>query len=292
MGRLPAINPRLELAAPAGLVPTCVVDVRLSLGAGGLFWVMGLARRLPVWLVQTHWSIVEDPYHLGQDELVRWLAGEPTAPIEDCRGAVTEACEAWCQARRGWALETCPNLFWSAERLAEAVVPKDRDIGLVERRDALAAGLDQRCGRSPETVDALADCARDVAAQAVALAVAAVGAPPFVLTTLVGDEREPALVRTLNAAGVLCRRLEDGGWSRRFDEMLAPALVEAGLAAALAAGVLRLAAVQIVAPEALGALPTEDALGDTLGWDAAAQGDEARLWRGAFAACWEVRCAI
>jgi hypothetical protein len=272
--------------------PICVADVRLSLGPSGLYWVLGLARTLPVWLVETHWAIVEDPFYLDQEALVRGLAAAPDASLEASRAILAGNCEAWREARRAWRLESCANLFWSADRIAEATVPKDGDGGLIDRRDALAAGLDRRQRRPPETLDTVADCARDVLALAAALAAAPGACPPVVLTTLAGGESEPALARSLEVAGVPCRRL-DAGWAARFDALFAPALLGAGLAAALGSGCLRLAGLQVVAPMALGAGPVAgfEPEADTLAWNAAANGDEERLWHGAVATCWEVRCA-
>jgi hypothetical protein len=268
---------------------SCVVDVRLSLGAGGLFWVLGLARTTPVWLVQTHWAIVEDPFYLGQEALVRCLAGRPDESSESCRARVIDARETWREAQRDWCLETHPNLYWPAERSPEAVLPKDGQRGLNELCDALAAGLDRRRDRSPETVDALADCARDTLALAAALG----GARPIVLTTLSGEETTPVLARSLDEARIPCRRLDGGGWAERFDAALIPALVHAGLATALAANTMRLAGLQVVAPRALLPASFEEGAGegDRLAWNEAEHGEEARLWDEAAAVCWEVRCA-
>ncbi|WP_135469940.1 hypothetical protein [Crenalkalicoccus roseus] len=284
--------PAPPCAALSCIAPPCIADVRLSLGPGGLCWVLGLARTLPVWLVETHWAIVEDPFHLEQEGLVRALAALPGEPLEACRAALSAACTAWREARRAWRLEAHANLFWSADRIAEATVPKDGDGGLIDRRDALAAGFDRRQARPPEALDTLADCARDVLALAAALAATPGGRPPLVLTTLAEGEGEPALARSLEAAGIPCRRL-DPAWAARFDALLAPALLGAGLGAALGAGALRLAGLQVVAPGALGAGPVNgtDPEPDALAWNAAAIGDEERLWHGAVAACWEVRCA-
>jgi hypothetical protein len=269
---------------------SCVADVRLSLGAGGLFWVMGLARSLPVWLVQTHWAMVEDPFYLREAALVRCLAGQPDAPAEDCRTAVLDMCHAWRKAQREWCLESHPNLYWSAERSLEAVLPKDGGRGLTELCDALAAGLDRRRARAPDAVDALADCARD----ALALGAALSGTRPAILITTLGPgEREPALARCLDEADIPCCRLGPDGWARRLDAALAPALVHAGLAAPLAAGTLRLAGLQVVAPRAFvpAAMEENDGGRDRLAWNAAEDDDEAGLWDGAAAACWGVQCA-
>jgi hypothetical protein len=283
---------------PSNLVPgrfpaiPCVADVRLSLGTGGLFWILGLARALPVWLVQAHWAIVDDPaFYLRQDALVRWLTGAPPdLAAESCRGTVIGSCESWRLARRDWCLDTHPNLYWPAERSLEAVLPKDGRRGLADLCDALATGLDRRRGRSPETVDALADCGRDT----LALAAALVGARPLVLAALAPDEAAPAAARSLEEAGVPCRRLESGGQTHSFDAALAPALLEAGVAAALASGALRLAGLQVVAPRAHLPSPADGAEGDDdrLAWNEAERGDEARLWDDAVAIFWEVRCAI
>jgi hypothetical protein len=280
-----------SIATSGGVIVAlpCVADVRLSLSTGGLFWVLGLARALPVWLVQTHWAIVEDSFYLEQEKLVRWLAGLPASvSAESCRGAVLETCESWRLAQRDWCLETHPNLYWSAERSLEAVLPKNGRRGLSELCDALAAGLDHRRGRPPETVDTLGDCARDT----LALAAALDGPRPFVLTTLAPDESTPAVVRSLDEADIPCRRLSAGAWTDRFDAALAPALIDTGLAAALASGTLRLAGLQVVAPRAHvpSVAASAEGEGDRLAWNETQGGDDAGLWDGAVAVSWEVRC--
>jgi hypothetical protein len=73
---------------------------------------------------------------------------------------------------------------------------------------------------------------------------------------------------------------------------MAASLIDAGLATALLAGSLRLAVIQLVAPRAMlvAVAEDEDRVSDALDWDACAQGDEARHWEGAAAACSEVLC--
>ena len=281
----------LQTFGTNGRTPACVVDVRLSLGAGGLFRVLGLARSMPVWLVQTHWAIVEDPFYLSQEPLVRWLASEPTSPLDACRAAVMESCASWRDARRELTLETRPHVYWPAERLREASVPKRGWPDVVAFCDALAAGIDRRRQRSPETVDALADCARDAVALAAALA--ALGEPvPFLLTRLAVGESEPDLARCLDEAGISCRRLGAEPWAHHLEAAMAAPLLDSGLATALLAGSMRLAGLQLVAPRAmLAAVAAEDDRdADALDWDACARGDEARHWDGAAATCWEVPC--
>src|SRR5262245_26615559 len=87
----------LQTFGAIGRGPACVVDVRLSLGADGLFWVLGLARTMQVWLVQTHWAIVEDhPFYLGQWHSVAALAADPAASLDACRAAVMERAPTSC----------------------------------------------------------------------------------------------------------------------------------------------------------------------------------------------------
>jgi hypothetical protein len=279
----------LQTLGANGRVPACVVDVRLSLGVDGLFWVLGLARTMPVWLVQTHWAIVEDPFYLTQESLVRWLAGSPEASIDTCRAAVAESCSAWRDARRELTLETRPHVYWPAERLREASVPKRGWPDVVAVCDALAAGIDRRRQRSPETVDTLADCARDGVALAAALG--ALGEPvPFLLTRLAAGETEPDVARCLHGAGIPCR-LIGGRWAERLESALAPSLIDAGLATALLAGSLRLALIQLVAPQAMIASAADDErVTDTLDWDACADGAEGRHLDGAAAVFLEVSC--
>ena len=95
----------------------------------------------------------------------------------------------------------------------------------------------------------------------------------------------------MREAGVPCRWLAPGT-ARWLDDALAPALLEAGLYCALAAGAIRLAALQVVAPRAGTATPPRDEDNtDRLAWNAIACGDEERLWAGASSIATEVQCS-
>jgi hypothetical protein len=285
-------------APDAGPAP-CVVDASLSLCPNGLFWVLRLAEAMPVWLPQSHWAIVDDEAFYARDRrLVARLAGGGDA--REAVAAFARTLGEWREAREALRLEARRGLYWAADGWAESVVPKDGDAGLIERRDALAAGLDGRSRGGGATAcaggaDALADCARDALALAAALGG---GARPLLLAAMAPDDAEPELVSRLELAGVPCPRLGEAGALREaLRDALVPALLRCGLAAPIAGGRMRLAGLLAVAPRALHVpapvgMAEEDALavsaGDPLGWDAAASGEEAALWDDASAVWWEV----
>ena len=271
-------------------LPTCVIDVRLSLGTGGLYWVLGLARTIPVWLVQTHWAIVEDPFYLSEDPLVRFLACQPDESLETCRAVLQTSCLAWREARSRLLLDNRQHLYWPAERAREANLPKaEAPKPVIGICDALAAGLDGRRRRSPETLDAIADCARDTLALVAALG--GLDRVPLVLTRLAAGEAEPMLARCLEEAGIPCPQVSSGLWLQHVERTLGAPVADAGLATALLAGALRLAALQVVAPS-VPLAPVEDAegIGEALDWDAAAHGDDERHWDHAIAVWSELSC--
>ena len=269
--------------------PPCVLDVALSLAPAGLFWTLGLARAVPVWLPQFHWAVVDDHNFLADERLVTALAGRPDY-AEACATFVRVRDE-WRQARDDLGLESMPGLFWPGDGRGESVVPKDNDRTVVDRFHVLAAGLDARRSRSasPEnSTNTLADSARDVLALAVALG----DRRAIVLTPLGAGRAAPTLVDHLAAAGIACRELTERVLMEPLRNALVPALLASGLAVPLASDRFRLAALSVVAPGALGAaaLATDIISGgdDDLSLEAAADQGEAVLWDDAAAIWWEL----
>lgn len=282
---------RLLQQQPAGGAPSWVVDVALSLAPTGLYCVRELSRLVPVWLAQSHWSIVNDETFYSRDEsLVRRLTR--TSDPDAAGRSFAQIVRDWRDARDALGLESAPGLFWPGDGKSDSVVPKDGDATLVDRLDALAAGLDSLRRRdvadpARQTVDLLADCARDT----VALAAALGGSRPIVLTPLEPQDRRPILVDNLQTAGIACAKVANGRLLAPLRGLLAPTLIGSGLAALVSTNRLRLAALMIVAPHALPAPIVGDAPEepqDRLAWNAMASGVEARLWDGAAAIWWDV----
>jgi hypothetical protein len=269
----------------------CVLDVGFSLAPTGLFWTLALARALPIWLPQSHWSIVDDPLFFARDARLRArLAGGDFAEAGE---VVARTVAAWREARDALGFESTPRLYWHDGGRAGSVVPKDGDSGLVERVDALAAGFDGRREPVQEAVaqagepDALADCARDTAALAGALG----GRHPLVLCRLAEGEAMPELARQLEAIGVATTRLDGPAAPASWRKPLLEALAASGLAVPLAAGRLRLAVLALAAPR-VGVLGVRGLSGleedDRFAWNADAGVTEAALWDDASAVWWEL----
>lgn len=264
--------------------PCCVIDVPLALSRYGLASTMLLARVTRVWLSPTVWAIVDDPsFYLGDDRLVGRLSGGSGGPVDDdARTRVRGIIEHWRRARDDYGLDVREGIFWPADKLGEAVVPKGCDGTILARLDALAVGLDRRRQESgngsagARDVDVLADCARDT----LALAAAREDERPIVLTSRPSAGAPPDLSPYLLARRIRCQRLEDRTAMRPLRAALAPILVHAGLVELVARGSLRLTAVNLIAPAA--ALPPRQALlvdddDVELCWNGE-RGSEAALW--------------
>jgi hypothetical protein len=267
--------------------PPCVLDVALSLAPAGLYWTLGLARALPVWLPQFHWAIVDDHTFACDRQLVSSLVGG--ADYEEASGAFARIRDEWRQARDEFGLESFPGLFWPGDGRAESVVPKDNDRSVIDRFHVLAAGLDARRNglrNSPDVVNA-ADGARDV----LALAVAVGDRRTIILTPVAAGRATPALVEHLGSIGIACRELTDPVLVQSLRAAVVPALLASGLAIALACDQVRLAALSVVAPRSLTAaeLAANLALSDdSFALDAGVDQGESALWDGAAAIWWEL----
>jgi hypothetical protein len=286
-------------AAPSGIwgapAAGCVIDVSLTLRPCGLFWTLALARTMPVWLPQGHWTLVQDKTYARQDRITNRLGGaRGTAGIRAFRDSARE----WEAARQGLRLEGHRNIYWAGDNWAESVVPKDDDPGLLDRRDALAAAFDARLlpkeaieaahahpafdadGSCEPCVapDILADCARD----ALALAAALRSPQPVVLAAMDAGEESPDVVQWLERSGVCCKRLESGIVREALRWFLAPALLRSGLAVPIGAGKIRLAGLLLVAPRVVAAT-----LDESLDWGAASANEVREFWDDASAIWWE-----
>jgi hypothetical protein len=281
MLRLPA-----DEATPKG--PPCVLDVALSLAPAGLYWTLGLARVLPVWLPQCHWDIVDDNAFLADAQLVTRLAGvaDPMAATAILR----QVRDDWRRARDELALESLPGVFWPANGRAESVVPKDNDGTVVDRFHVLNAGLESRRRASMQELPAIADALADCIRESLALVVALGDRRSIVLTPLAAEETEPLLAGHLSSADVECRQLVDTTLIESLRRSLLPALFASGLAIPVANGRLRLAGLVVAAPGALAAAQlaaTMATVDDNLEPNANSDQGEAALWNGAYAGWWK-----
>ncbi len=267
--------------------PPCVLDVALSLAPAGLYWTLGLAQVIPVWLPQCHWAIVDDSAFLGDERLVTRLAGVSDHDIAST--TLARVRDDWRRAREDLALESLPGVFWPADGRFDSVVPKDNDGRVIDRFHILAAGLDDRRRLSPQetagTANALADCARDTLALAVALG----DRRSIVLSPLQGSDAAPSLADHLASAGIDCRRLTNPTLLEALRAALLPSLFASGMAVPLGSGQLRLAGLSMTAPGALAAAPLAASMTeDSLELDAIADEGEAALWNDATAIWWEL----
>ncbi|MBC9177052.1 hypothetical protein [Pseudoroseomonas ludipueritiae] len=275
-----------NLALPAS-VEGCVLDVSLSLRPCGLFWTLGLARAMPVWLPQGHWTLVQDKSYAREERVTTKLGG-----MDGVAGARAfgQSTREWASARQELRLEGCPNIYWTADSWAESVLPKDDDPGLMDRRDALAAAFDARLlprnhGEEPSpgapltAPDILADCARD----ALSLAAALRASRPMILATMDREAESPALAHWLERSGICCKPLAEGPVRQALRRCLTPALLRSGLAVPIEAGQFRVAGLLLVAPRVLAAT-----LDDSLDWGAASANELREFWDDASAVWWEV----
>ena len=271
----------LPVRPPIAAETACVLDVGFSLRPTGLHWAVALAQALPVWLTLLHWSIVEDPEFFARDpRLLPWLTGRSGA---EAQTAFARTVEAWREAREDLGFESRPDLYWHGAGRAGSIVPKDGDIGLIDRVDALAAGFDGRRARNASEADVIVDSARDALALAAGL-----GARHTVILAVRGpaDTAEPPLlVRELAAARIAATALRDARLVDAFQRPLLAALVASGLAVALVGGGLRLTVVAVVAPRS-----SQLRLGreDALAWEDTPGVEDAALWDDAAAVWWEL----
>jgi hypothetical protein len=268
--------------------PPCVLDVGLSLAPTGLYWVLGLARTVPVFLPQCHWAIVDDKDFPIDERLAAHLSG--AADFRDANAILARVRNDWREARDSIGFESCPNVYWPMDGRSDSVLPKDGDSTLVDRLHILAAGLDNRIqGRFAPALgaaDALSDCARDTLSLAAALR----DDQPIILSPL-PDDGEPLLAEHLGRAGIPCSRATQSRFMEAAAAGLVPAMLASGLAVRLASRRLRLAGIFIVVPGALAANTIAVRMSesdDDLGWDPTSNGNEAALWDEATAVWWEL----
>jgi hypothetical protein len=267
------------LCAPFGAGVTCVLDIGLSLRPTGLYWALALATAVPTWLPQVHWYICEEQDLLGcDDDLLASLTGVHGG---EARISFARTVQRWREARESLGFESRPDLFWHGFGRAGSMVPKDGDADLIDRVDALAAGLDGRREQRLPGTNLLADSARDVLALAAAL-----GGRNTIILTPRGEERSPpTLVQELSAAHVPSVELRGHRLLAAFEPPIVQTLVATGLAAALIGSGFRLSAVSVVAPHACGVDRRDE---DELAWEDAPTIEEAALWEDAAAIWWEL----
>ena len=86
---------------------SCVVDVGLSLAPTGLYWVLGLARAVPVYLPQCHFAIIDDKEFPIDERLATHLSGAPD--FADAVAILARVRHDWREARDRIGFESYPK---------------------------------------------------------------------------------------------------------------------------------------------------------------------------------------
>ncbi len=223
---------------PSPKAPSCVIDVGLSLAPTGLYWVLGLARAVPVYLPQCHFAIVDDKEFPIDERLATHLAGAPD--FADASAILARVRHDWREARDRIGFESCPNLYWPMDGRSDSVLPKDGDTSLVDRLHILAAGS-TTASRSART----AILARPTPSR-IARATRSPSLRPSVTASRSSsplcrdDGGEPLIAAHLARAGIPCSRVARSRFTEAVGSMLVPAMLASGLAVRLASGRLRL----------------------------------------------------
>jgi len=228
--------------------PSFVLDVPLLLSAAGLILALRLTRATRVWLPRTLWNVLDD-HRLDE-----------AGPSGGSRSGAGE------------------NLFWAHDCEDESVLPKGGEGGLVDRIDALTAGLEHR--RRQHATTPLPELApHDHAADVLALAAVLWRARPVVLTQLDGEE--PELATYARACAVGCARLQHARPLRFQRDSVTSILAESGALDLVCGNGMRLAALHLVvprAPLAAGVAVEGEGLDDELAWNEPADAASLVAW--------------
>ena len=223
----------------AELLPPLILDLSLLLSPFGPWLTQRLSHHTEVWLVRSHVMLLEDD-------------GLPLDAVAAAELAPTIA--LW---NRCWPeMVQRPCVYWLNDALDVSHAPKGQPPALLDRFDALVAGLDGRVSPSltenrPELDCLLLEGARD----ALALAATLRGDAPVVLTTLCHGGAEPWACRALDRFGLTSHRLSDESLRDVLTGRLLRGFARAGLAPLLGSGVPRLAALHLATPACVIPLP-------------------------------------
>jgi hypothetical protein len=254
--------------------PSFVLDVPLLLSAAGLILALRLTRATRVWLPRTLWNVLDD-HRLDE---AGPSGGSRSGADEVAVDAFDEVVRSWNEARVTLNLTGCENLFWAHDCEDESVLPKGGEGGLVDRIDALTAGLEHR--RRQHATTPLPELApHDHAADVLALAAVLWRARPVVLTQLDGEE--PELATYARACAVGCARLQHARPLRFQRDSVTSILAESGALDLVCGNGMRLAALHLVvprAPLAAGVAVEGEGLDDELAWNEPADAASLVAW--------------
>lgn len=250
--------------------PVLIPDLSVLLSAWGVWLVQHLALRGPVWLPRA---------------LVLLLEGDGMPLDATIATDIAPMVAVW---NRCWPdMVQRPSVHWFSDALDMSHAPKGDPAALLDRFDALIAGLDRKLPMQadacePELDRLMLDGARDALALAATLR-----EPAIVLSTAGHAASEPWACRALDRFGLSGHRLADEKLRDLLAEPLLRHLAAAGLGPLLGSGVLRLAALHPAnAGSALPLMRTRPAIGaavhgepnDDALWSAFENADDDSLW--------------
>ncbi len=228
----------------------CVLDTRLALSTYGLLLAQRLSSEFDLWLSRELWQILDNTelYKVHPDSVPLALFDEANAKSSPTRTEhrLREVLAQWELARTETDLAGL-KIFWIGDALSESMLPARVDQHLVDRYEALAQALEQRC------VDSDKEGYSDFL-DAAALSVALTPYRSFVLTELWSKEKhskaaEPIFCEFLRKKAIHCYRLGQGPRTEIEREFIRPMLVRSGVSELMWTG-LNLAAVHLLAPRA------------------------------------------
>ena len=229
--------PKVRFALEDPGAPTLVIDLPLALSPLGVFSTLRLANEAQTWVPTALWRVIDEvaliSHHAGDD--AHPLASEE---VQDSPASIMQ----WEKARI--ALGNRP-LYWFAESLDEASLPKGMDANAADRFHALMADLG---GFERLALQTAFDAGE---LDALALSAALSERASAILTLAESDDGRPRLAGLAEQIGVGVRALDRSTVTRVQQRWLFPLLMRAGLFELVADGALRLAYLRLVAPSAL-----------------------------------------
>lgn len=123
----------------------CVIDPALALSPYGITLIKQLGKVMEVWIGRELWHILENSaLYIQRPELIapRGLH-TPSAPQQERKVLEETLCalRAWEKFRLETDLAGL-NLFWIGDSRRESFLPKDRDLEILDRWEAIASMLD------------------------------------------------------------------------------------------------------------------------------------------------------
>lgn len=123
----------------------CVIDPALALSPYGITLIKQLGKVMEVWIGRELWHILENSaLYIQRPELIA-PRGLHTASTPQQERKVLEETLCALKAWEKFRLETDLvglNLFWIGDSRRESFLPKDRDLEILDRWEAIASILD------------------------------------------------------------------------------------------------------------------------------------------------------